>query len=204
MDNKNTNITFLETICIHNGTLLNTERHLSRMRQTAQHFGFSAPILPSLQTLLPEHLRNKKVKCRIVYNKRIEEITFEEYTPRNISSLKLIEKTSLDYRFKFSDRKPLQELVSLKHPCDEILITQNGCITDTSYSNVVFRKENIFFTPDTYLLNGTKRQKLLQHGRIIEQRITTENIRTFETIYLINALLDIEDAVSLPCENIIW
>ena len=30
-----------------------------------------------------------------------------------------------------------------------MLIVQNGCITDTTYSNVVFRKNGEFFTPST-------------------------------------------------------
>ena len=196
-------MTFLETICINSGMLLNKEAHLLRMEQTAQHFGFSTPPLPALETLLPPNLKNEKVKCRILYGKSIEEITFEKYAVRPVASLKLIEKPDVDYTFKFANRCCLEKLLSLKYPCDEILITKNGCITDTSYSNVVFKKANEFFTPDTFLLNGTKRQQLLRQGRIKEQRITTENIRHFEAVYLINAMMDLENGVCIPCERII-
>ena len=125
---------------------------------------------------------------RIVYHTKINEITFEQYTPKVIKSLKLVE-ASPHYSFKFSDRTELNALLSQKGDADEILIVRNGCITDTSFSNVVFKKGNDFFTPDTYILNGTKRQLLLQKGIIREKRITVENMHKFEEIILINAML---------------
>jgi 4-amino-4-deoxychorismate lyase len=179
---------FLETICIQNGTVQNLEGHLGRMRQTATHFDFIVPDLPELETLMPKEFNNEKVKCRIIYHAEIDEITFEKYTPKIVKSLKLVE-ASPDYLFKFSDRTALNSLLSQKGDCDEILIVRNGCITDTSFSNVVFRRGNDFFTPDTYILNGTKRQSLLREALIREKRITVENMSEFEEIILINAML---------------
>ena len=63
-----------------------------------------------------------------------------------------------DYSFKFSNRKAIDDLLKFRNGCDDILIVRNGLITDTSYSNVVFRKDNMYFTPNFPLLNGTKRQ----------------------------------------------
>lgn len=181
---------FLETINIQNGIVQNLHGHIARMRETAQHFGFSAPNFPELKTLIPKELqKNAKIKCRLIYHTEINEITFEKYIPKIIKSLKLVE-ASPDYSFKFSDRTELNALLSQKGDCDEILIVRNGCITDTSFSNVVFRRENDFFTPDTYILNGTKRQLLLQQGIIREKRITVENMGEFDEIILVNAMLD--------------
>ena len=161
------------------------------MRETAAHFNFSAPDISNLETFVPKSIKKcLKVKCRIVYRDKIDEITFEEYTPKVVKSLKLVE-ASPDYSFKFADRTALNSLLAQKGDCDEILIVRNGCITDTSYSNVVFRRESEFFTPDTYLLNGTKRQLLLKNGVIREKRITVENIGEFEEVILINAMLDL-------------
>jgi 4-amino-4-deoxychorismate lyase len=82
---------FLETICILHGEIQNRQGHEERMRQTASHFGFKAPALPDLLSLPVEELRVSKVKCRIIYHNTIEEISFERYTARKVSSLKLIE-----------------------------------------------------------------------------------------------------------------
>ena len=183
---------FLETICIQNGVVQNLQAHVKRMRETAAHFNFSAPDISNLETFVPKSIKKcAKVKCRIVYHTKINNITFEKYIPKVVKSLKLV-NASPDYSFKFSDRTILNALLSQKGDADEILIVRNGYITDTSYSNVVFRKKNDFFTPDTYLLNGTKRQLLLQNGIIREKQITVENLDEFEEIFLINAMLGLE------------
>ena len=192
---------FLETINIQNGIVQNLQGHVTRMRETAAHFNFSAPDISKLETFVPKSIEKcAKVKCRIVYHTKIDEITFEEYTPKVIKSLKLVE-ASPDYSFKFSDRTALNSLLSQKGDCNEILIVRNGCITDTSFSNVVFRRENDFFTPDTYLLNGTKRQLLLQKDIIREKRITVENMHEFEEIILINAMLDFGTQMTRICTD---
>lgn len=193
---------FLETICILHGEIQNRQGHEERMRQTASHFGFKAPALPDLLSLPVKELRVSKVKCRIIYHNTIEEISFERYTAGKVSSLKLIE-APIDYSFKFADRKTLNTLLAQKDDCDEILITRNGLITDTSYSNVVFGQGEQFFTPESTLLNGTKRQKLLQEGKITEKRIDRNSLIEYDRIYLINAMLDITDRVSLPIDRII-
>lgn len=172
------------------------------MLRTAVHFGFNAPPLPDLRSLLPDGLRDTKVKCRIIYHKTIEEISFERYLPKKIASLKLVE-AAVDYSFKFADRESLNALLAQKGDCDEILITRHGLITDTSYSNVVFSKGERYFTPENPLLNGTKRQNLLREGMITEKRITRESLPEYDRIYLINALLDIKDGISLPISGII-
>ena len=130
-----------------------------------------------------------------------EEISFERYTAGKVSSLKLIE-APIDYPFKFADRKTLNTLLAQKDDCDEILITRNGLITDTSYSNVVFNKGDQYFTPKNPLLNGTKRQKLLREGRIREKEIVVDALGQYERVYLINAMLDLGDNISLPVDYI--
>ena len=193
---------FLETICIKNGVAVSLEAHAERMRQTADRFGFSAPGLPCIESLLPGSLRDKKVKCSIGYRETIRTVGFVAYTPKVIRSLVLVEGDGLDYPFKYSDRGRLEALSNPERG-DEALIVQNGCITDTTYSNVVFRKNGEFFTPGTYLLNGTKRQRLLRNSIIKEADITVDNLHEYEHVYLINSMLDIEDGVGCPMKSIL-
>jgi 4-amino-4-deoxychorismate lyase len=187
---------FLETICINRAKIYNLEGHIARMQQTAAHFHFQAPVLPNLLLLLPAELSDTKVKCRVCYNENLIDVSFEKYYPKRVHSLKLVE-ASPDYSFKYADRKVLNKLLEHRGDADEILITCNGLITDTSFSNVVFRQGEHLFTPDSFLLNGTKRQELIRNGIIIERKITMDLLHEYESVYLINAMLDIEETVPL-------
>lgn len=187
----------LETICIDHGKICNLAWHITRMQQAAAHFHFRAPALPDLLPLLPVELGDTKVKCRVRYRETLLELSFDIYQPKRVQSLQLVE-ASPDYSFKYADRDELNRLLEQKGEADEILITRNGLITDTTFSNVVFRQGDHLFTPNSWLLNGTKRQKLLDEGTITERRITRETLHTYESVHLINAMLDIEETPPVP------
>lgn len=193
---------FIETLCIENRMVKNQTYHRKRMIETLEMHGYSVPEFPDVVAGIPLEFHSSKIKCTINYDEKINEITYKKYVPRNINSLKIVTADNLDYAFKYSDRKFLESHLQYRGECDEILIVQQGCITDTSYSNVVFEKQGIFYTPDTYLLNGTKRQQLISEGVIKEIPISIENIYDFEKIYLTNAMLDIKDNICFPARNI--
>ena len=95
------------------------------------------------------------------------------YVPREIRSLRLVAADDeLDYHLKYADRSALARLLQRRDDCDEILIVRDGAITDTSYSNVAFFDGRKYVTPDTFLLNGMRRQYLLGTGVLTECRIT--------------------------------
>ena len=192
---------FLETICFIDGEVRNMEAHAKRMRMTGAHFGFEPPDLPDIKGLLTPGMDEVKLKCSITYHTKITSITFERYQPKQIETLKLVEGAP-DYAFKFSDRTVLHNLLDYRNGCDDILIVRNGLITDTSYSNVVLQNEEGLFTPEMPLLNGTKRQKLISEGRIREASIAPADLQGYNRLYLINALLDIEDDVSISVDQI--
>lgn len=192
---------FLETICLLNGKVLNIDAHIRRMQQTAEYFRFDAPELPDLVELLTPGMENIKIKCSIHYHNEINSIAFERYIPKVLNSLKLI-NASPDYAFKYSDRRELNNLHNLREGCEEVLIVRNGYITDTTFSNVVLRKGDEFYTPHNPILNGTKRQKLLQEGTISEKVIKKDSLKEYSMLYLINAMLDIEDNISINLDMI--
>ena len=193
---------FVETIKIKNNAVYNLELHQKRMVETSVHYHFSAPLLPDLIQLCPKELLENTVKCRILYRDTIHSIDFGVYVPRTINSLKLVSDNAINYAFKSVDRSLLLKLSKKKEECDEILIVKNGFITDTSFSNVVFEKNGLFFTPDLPLLNGVKRQYLLKQNTIHAKKITVCDISDYERIFLINAMLDISDTNGIPCTQI--
>jgi 4-amino-4-deoxychorismate lyase len=141
-------------------------------------------------------------KCRITYDEQSREIEFIPYVARAISTLRIIEHDRISYEFKYADRKTIDKLFELRNGCDDVLIVKRGLVTDSSYCNIVFRRGNHWYTPWSALLKGTQRQKLIEREKITEEEITLEDIRTFETFKLINALVEFEGP-EVPVEKII-
>jgi 4-amino-4-deoxychorismate lyase len=130
-------------------------------------------------------------------------VEYQHYKFRTIRKLKLIVDDTIDYSFKYADRHDIDNLLSRKHECDDILIVKNGCITDTSFSNVVFRNDLGLYTPASYLLAGTKRRLLLEQGIMQEKKIKVKDIKKYSRLYIINTMIDLEDNVSLDTSDLI-
>ncbi|MEG1763011.1 MAG: aminotransferase class IV, partial [Bacteroidales bacterium] len=110
----------------------------------------------------------------------------------------------LQYDHKYADRSEINNLKEQRKNCDDILICQHGAVCDSSFSNVVFENKEGFFTPRTALLYGTKRQILLDTKRIQEIRINLDDLPKYERIYLINAMLELEDAICIETAAITY
>lgn len=188
---------FIESIRVCDGKFCSLEWHLRRMRQTIAYWQYPLD-LSILSWQVPEELGSGIFKCRIVYDSQIREITYSPYQPRIIRSLQLVDGDALDYAFKYEDRSAIMRLLQLKESCDDILITKGGYITDTSYSNVVLENSEGLFVPHTFLLNGTRRQRLLSEGIVRERAIRPSDLGQYHRLYLINALIGLEEDVSLP------
>ncbi len=196
-------VQFLETVKVVNGEFIHPEYNLQRMKQTMNEvFRTSVPDTFFKDIIIPEQMKRDVVKCRILYSKSIDEVEFQLYTCRKVVSLKLVDGGDIDYSRKYADRSSLLRLLQEKGECDDILITQNGKITDTSYSNVVFSDGTSYYTPKTYLLNGTCRQRLIAEGKVTPIDISIDDLSSFKELFLINAMLDLEDKVTVPICNI--
>jgi 4-amino-4-deoxychorismate lyase len=129
-------------------------------------------------------------KCRIVYDDVSKEVEFVPYQSKEVNKLKLVEHDRINYEFKYQDRKTIDKLFELRKNCDDILIIKKGLVTDSSYSNIVFKRDNEWFTPWSALLKGTMRQNLIDNNKIIEEEISIKDIALFEKFKLINAMLE--------------
>lgn len=188
---------FSEVVKVKDGVFYNLEGHSARMDRTCRHF-FKRPLGFELNpAMLPEPPATGLFKCRLVYSETIQTVEYIAYSIRRINSLALIRADEIQYSFKFVDRQALQRLAASVE-ADDILMVQGEAITDAFSANVVFQGPAGFFTPSTCLLPGTKREMLLRQGRIEERMITVSDLNQFERIYLINAMVDLEDEVTSP------
>jgi 4-amino-4-deoxychorismate lyase len=183
----------IESIKVENRQFAHIQWHNKRFNNTRnQLFGISESIDLSQMIVIPKTLNEGVYKCRIIYQKEVENVSFEPYIIRSVKTLKLVTDNTIDYPFKYENRKSLLHLMEQKGSADDILIVKNGCITDTSYSNIAFFDGKKWYTPDTYLLNGTHRQRLLAEGILKEKRITPDDLPRYIGVKPINAMLDFE------------
>jgi len=141
---------------------------------------------------IPEECKTGLFRCRVIYSKTIENVEFLNHKYRQIDSLKLVEDNQIDYRYKFANRQHLEKLFARRGDCDDILIVKNGCITDSFTANVIFYNGHRWHTPDTPLLPGTQRAKLLKEDKISVCRITPYDLRKYQKVGLINAMQDLD------------
>lgn len=203
---------FIETICYRNGIFERLPYHQQRLNYTMGQF-FRNMVKPELSVVLHSFMQNEKMqqrvfisgekyKCRIVYGETIKEISCSKYRKRNIKKLVLKEAGELDYSFKYYDRQKLDDLQSTVKSNSEILLTQNGLIKDTSFSNVLFYNGKQWLTPSQPLLKGTMRQYLLEKEQIYEADIRPDDLRYFSKLRLINAMNSFEEAPELSISQV--
>lgn len=185
----------IETICIENGTFERISLHEERMNLSRMElFGTEDSLHLMSYLSIPEEFKDIKTKCRVTYGKEIVQIDFEPYTNKVISCLKLIKDDYIEYNFKYRNRDLLNKLLDLKGNADEILIVKGGRITDTSFSNILFLKDGVWYTPEFPLLKGTRREHYLRTGRIREMNILENDLHQFEEARLINSMRSIEES----------
>ena len=131
-------------------------------------------------------------KCRMIYDDASRDIEFVPYRYKKIDSLRVVEHDRVSYEFKYADRKLIDRLYGLKKDCDDILIVKRGFVTDSSFSNIVFRRGTRWYTPWSALLKGTMRSNLLERNLIHEEEIRCEDIKTFDSFKLINAMIQFD------------
>lgn len=193
---------FIESICYQNGAFQNLEGHQKRiLKAFAEYFPNCKPLLLS-EILVHPISQDSRVKVRVEYGNEDFVITETYYSPKHVNSLQLV-PALIDYDHKHADRSQLDFLHSIRGNADDILILKDFHLTDTHYANIALLQNGQWYTPDTYLLNGVKRQSLLAAGLIKERTITLDDVEHYERISLINAMLDL-DEVAVPISNIMY
>lgn len=180
---------FIETIRIEDGKVYNLDYHIERFDRTRAIFWKdSAPI--DLRALISPQSLAGVYKCRVVYGKEIEEITYVPYQMRDVSSLRLVVADTVDYTYKSTNRENLNALYAQRKTADDVLIVKDGCLTDTSICNVALYDGKMWCTPSHPLLRGTKRAELLDKKIIVEKDIPQAHLGKYSKIMLFNAMID--------------
>lgn len=193
---------FIESIKIEDKKIFLLDLHQKRVDDTFAHFGKESSINLAEIFKNLEHDEDGLYKLRISYdldkNFRTQLIP---YAISEISNFQLVVNNIYDYSFKFEERKELEKMLR-QAKSSEIIIVKNNYITDTTFSNLLFKKGKEWFTPSTYLLNGVQRQYLLKNKKIKEAEITLQNIAEYSHFQIINAMNDFDDMFIYPIARI--
>ncbi len=193
-----------ETIRMQDGALQNLEYHNSRLNHSRKElFDISESIDLEQLIQIPSACKHGLYKCKVIYGKKeIKRFEFEVYQPRVLKSLRLIEDNRISYKYKYTNRGSLNQLLTKRERFDEILIIKKGFITDTSYSNIIFFDGTQWLTPSTPLLRGTMRSFLLENKLISEAEIRVADLKLFKKARLINAMNPLEPGKDIKIEKI--
>lgn len=191
---------FIESIKVKDGIFYNLPLHTVRMNRTVKEVLGIKTNFKLSEDIIPLEYKYGLVKCRVLYSNEILSIDFENYSFKKINQLSIVIDDNIEYPYKYQKREAFNNLS--KQEKGEILIVKNGFVTDTSFSNVVFQDNTKLYTPHTYLLPGTKREKLLCQGIIHKREIRLSDMHKYDAVYLINAMIDLEDEIKIPTNQI--
>ena len=193
----------LETLKIVDGKVYNLAYHQQRLEASSlAMYGKYIDLELAAVINCPEELNKGLVKCAVHYDDKTYRTKYQAYSIKEVKSLKLVECPENRYAHKYADRSFLQALLDQKGENDDIMIICDGKVTDASYANLVFKKADKLLTPSSVLLKGTKRQYYLDKNIIEEAEIRPEDLKKYEAVTFINALLDIGDLDWIPVSRI--
>jgi 4-amino-4-deoxychorismate lyase len=193
----------LESIKVYNNKLVNVEYHNARLNRSRKLLLHATDAWRLEDYIAIPDLNPKQVyKCRVTYSDIPTNIEFIAYVPKIIRTLTLVDQPDIDYAHKYADRDNLDYVKRANQQTDDILIVQNQRITDTSSANIVFWDGSKWVTSATPLLKGTKRQRYLDEGLIVERDITIFDLKKFLKARIINAMIDLDQSPDIRMENI--
>ncbi|MDF7820289.1 aminotransferase class IV [Runella sp. MFBS21] len=194
---------FIETIRLSDGVLSNLVYHDLRLNHTRKVFLNQSNVWELGRLIqVPKECQIGLYKCRVTYGLHVENIEFEIYQPRIIQRLRLINDDNIEYNFKYKNRTSLMALFEQRAEADDVVIVKKGLITDASYANIAFWDGSRWVTPDRPLLAGTRRAALIAEGVLVPQKIRAEDLSTFSSARLVNAMLDFQSTPLIEISNI--
>ena len=148
-------------------------------------------------------------RVTLYYNKEeVLEVRSIPYHRRQIQRLRLHKlPEDFSYRYKYADRSFFLNVGQGLSSEEEVLfVRSDGSLTDTTYTNILLElPKGDLITPSQPLLKGTQLSHLLEQGKVQEQAgLTSEDLRRSRRIYLINAMMPLEEAITRTSDQIIY
>ena len=197
----------LETLRLEGGRYGRLERHLTRLAEAAQHFGFplaredAAANLAAHAALHAGATRRVRLLCAPDGRLRVESTALREAwrgtpdaagRPRSVG----MAGSRVDRRDPMLQHKttwrPVYESAAAEHPdaFDVLLANGEGEFTEFTRGNVVVRLDAGYWTPprDCGLLPGCWRTELVDMGMVGERVLRPDDLQRAEGMWLVNSV----------------
>ena len=189
----------LETMRFDPGTgVLHLDLHLDRLAASADYFGFAfdrtdveEAIEKAVASAPPEHAMRVRLALRKDGTARVASMPLPsdpdvvrvavDHVPQDPRDVFLFHKTSRRQRY---------EEARGRHPDadDVLLVNDRGEVTESTIANVAARIDGRWITPpvEAGLLPGVGRAVALEERRVVEARLSIEEVRSAEELSLIS------------------
>lgn len=189
----------LETMAWQTGTgALLLDRHLDRLARSAVYFGFDVD-LGEVKRRIGAVNRDSEAMLRVmVTSDGVVDIEVHD-PPASLEGTKValaldscpIASDDEFLRHKTTRRTRYEEArARFPEAFDVVLWNESGEITESTIANIVLEIDGQMLTPhsDSGLLPGTFRDELIAAGRIVESRLTPEDLASADEVWLINSV----------------
>ena len=194
---------FFESICINDGVAENLHFHQARVNKTLNAFDasqYSIDLTKIIQQLVLPTLG--LFKLRISYDlKGNYQAACNPYQYRLMNHFALLDIKGHRYDYKYANRDWINEALA-QYGKDEIIMHDDGLIKDCSYTNIVFFDGANWYTPESPLLEGTQRAKLIQEGVITPKALYVSEVPNFQKFKCFNAMIHWDAAVEYKIDLI--
>ncbi len=176
------------------------ERHLDRLRASADYFGFRLDVEAIRERLLAaaKSFPGIRHRVRLLVGRRGEleiESTAYPCSGRTVWSVRLDEKpidSENPFLFHKTTHREIYQQARERVPgCDEVLLwNERRELTESTRANLVLRLDGELVTPPVRcgLLAGTYRAELIDRGRLRERVLPMSALDDAEAVFLVNSV----------------
>ena len=178
------------------------ELHLNRLKDSAEYYNFKFS-RKKINDKLHDYLKNLEPESEKIIRLFLAKdgetrLTTSAYKEHNKDKSQLIslamqpvDSDDLSLYHKTTIRGIYEDATGENPDCDDVLLwNEDGHITESTISNIIFKKDSEYFTPPIScgLLGGTYRTHLINQGHLVERIIPKTEINLYSEIYLINSV----------------
>jgi len=172
------------------------DRHLARIRESAEYFGFDLPA--DLGEKLDAFSADRPCRIKLTLTRRgrfsIEQGDLPPPADGVTAAVATDDPVNPDDRYLFhkTSRREVYERRRRLYPdqTDVILVNTRGEVTESTIANVAVLIEGHWYTPplESGCLPGIRRGLLIEQGRLTERVMTVPELRAAEQIALVSSL----------------
>lgn len=194
----NPDFQLIESLRLQDGSYTLLDRHLARLKASAEYFGFAfAP--DKTRQLLNDYAATVSGLCKarlLLAADGALQMSSEPLRDTDsplrfaVSNVRVDSQDPFRYH-KTTRRELLDKSRRAREDCDEVLFTnERGELTEGSYHTLVIKRSDRLLTPplNSGLLPGVLREELLTNGDISETVLYPADLQHAEELWLINSV----------------